>query len=412
MEYIAALDLGTSKMLAMAASKDNRQKILATEQIESGDSIRRGLIYKTPEVSSKIAELIRRLNHTLKRDNLPDLKQVYVSIGGQGLHTKPYLIEKNIDRNIVDDKLLDQLHDECRADWNGSFELAEIVSPEYYLDGHSESQPQGVRCEKLEARFQLVVGHFSEFKTEVKKALEKESVELIDTFVAPLATAEFALTESEKESGCALVELGAGITYLSIYKSGLLRHLVTIPIGGDVITKDICSLDKTEMEAEEWKISEGCAFLDDESDELNNAIEARANEIVANILHQIETSGCGQTLNAGFILTGGASCLNGLDKLLEQQSKKPVRRVEDNPEQSCVRGMLLLGNENCGRESIQASGGNDDTIERDMFGHPIFRGRKSRKPPKEHRKDGVIIDIFKKGATILFNEETNLPNKS
>ncbi|MDR0541953.1 MAG: pilus assembly protein PilM [Dysgonamonadaceae bacterium] len=352
MEYIAVLDLGTSKMLAMVASKNDRQKILATEQIDSGDSIRRGLIYKTTEAASKITELIRRLNRKLNQADLPELKQVYIGVGGQGLHTKACSIETNVDGNtVVDDKLLDYLRDKCQSEENGMFELIENISPEYYVDGQQELHPQGVRCEKLEARFQLILGHYSTFKAEVEEALKKENVELVDVFVSPIATAQQTLTGREKERGCALVEFGAGVTYLSIYKDSLLRHLIAIPLGGHVITKDICNLDKTEIEAESLKINEGSACTDDEANELNTVIEARADEIVANILRQIEISGYKQALNAGFILTGGASRLNGLDKLLEQRTDKLTRRVEENPEQSCARGLLQLGNENCAKEA-------------------------------------------------------------
>ena len=407
MEYIAALDLGTSKMLAMAASKDDRQKILATKQIESGDSMRRGFIYKTTEASAKIAELIQCLNQELQEAHLPVLKQVYVGIGGKGLHTKAYSVEKNIHGNIVDDEILDQLRDECQADWNGTFELIEKTSPEYFIDGHPESQPQGVRCKKIEARFQLVLGHFSEFKTEVEKALRKESVEIADIFVSPIATAKQVLTEKEKRYGCALIEFGAGVTYLSVYHSGLLRYLVTIPLGGNAITQDIRSLDRVEEEAEELKINEGSAWFDDKTNELNNLIEARADEIIANILRQIDISGYGQALNAGFILTGGTSRLEGLDSLLRRRTDKPIRRVEEFPEQSCVRGLLQSGNENCAKETGLSS---PTPTRRKLWDDILGYTDEIQQPKIKKTKTGIIKgikekaeEVTKKGAGILFD---------
>jgi cell division protein FtsA len=386
MEYIAVLDLGTSKMLAMVASKNDRKTILAMAQINAGDSIRRGLIYKTTEAASKIAELIRCLNKQLTQANLPGLKQIYLGVGGQGLHTKTHSVKKNINGDLVDDERLDLLCDECQTDGNGSFELIEKISPEYYLDGQPELHPQGVRCEKLEARFQLIWGHLSNFKTEVEKALAKENVDLVDVFVSPIATAKEVLNEREKERGCALVEWGAGITYLSVYKEGLLRHLTAIPLGGNIITKDICSLDKTEEEAEWLKINEGSAWIDDEASELNTVIEARTDEIVSNILRQIEISGYGATLNAGFILTGGTSCLTGLDKLLEQRTDKSVRRVQENPEQSCARGLLQLGNENCALPNLKYSNPGTTRPEENLFGDDIDIIKVN--PPEEDTNKG------------------------
>ena len=392
MEYIAALDLGSSKMIAMVASKNDRQKILARAQIESGDSFRRGLIYKTTEASSKIAELIRRLKWELQQARLPALQQIYVGVGGQGLHTRAFVTEKSLNGDTVGDEMLDQLRDECHVDWNESFELIDKISPEYYLDGHLELQPQGIQCNKLKASFQMILGYFSNFKTEVEKALRRESVEIVDIFVSPIATAKQVLTEQEKKRGCALIELGAGLTYLSIYKSGLLRHLIAIPLGGNVITKDICSLDKTEAESERLKISDGCAPTDDEANECHAAIKARADEIVTNILHQIEISGYGQSLNAGFIFTGGASRLKGMDSLLEQRTDKSVRWVEENPEQSCIRGLLKLGNENCSKESASKWG-----IWNDLFNN---EKTEAPQPEKKRPKKNIVKGIKEKANTV------------
>jgi cell division protein FtsA len=403
MEYIAVLDLGTSKMLAMVASKDDRRKILAIEQMDSGDSIRRGLIYKTTEAALKIVELVRRLNQKLVQADLPPLRHLYVGIGGQGLHTKTHSVKTDMDGNTaIDDNLLDSLRDKCQNEKDERFELIENTSPEYYVDGQKETHPQGVRCNQLEARFQLVMGHFHAFKTEVEEALRRENVELIDTFVSPLATAEQVLTEREKERGCALLEWGAGLTYLSIYKNSLLRYLVAIPLGGQIITKDICGLDKTEAEAEALKTREGNAWVEDESNELNTIIEARTDEIVSNIFRQIEISGYGLGLNAGFILTGGASQLKGLDKLLEQRTDKPIRRVDEHPEQSCARGLLQLGNENCAGETLKKA-----PIIGDIFSEDEIEIKKPEDEKKEKTSSANILGRIKNKTTKMAEKAMN-----
>jgi cell division protein FtsA len=349
MEYIAVLDLGTSKMLALVADKNDRQHIVATEQVDAGGSIRRGLIYKPTEAARQIVELVRRLKRKLVQAGLPPLQQVYLGVGGQGLHTQVHSVEKNIGGQAVDDETLDLLRDACHSDWDKNFDLIEKTAPEYYIDGQLEIHPQEVRCETLEACFQLILGHLTAFRTKVEQALQTEGIELVDVFVSPLATAEQVLTPREKERGCALIESGAGITYLSLYKNNLLRHLVALPLAGNAITRDICSLDKTEDEAEALKIAQGNADDEDTSNELNALIRARAEEILANVHQQIKMAGYEHKLPAGFVLTGGASQLRGLDLLLEKQTGQAVRLVEDHPEQSCARGLLRMGNENCGK---------------------------------------------------------------
>lgn len=81
-------------------------------------------------------------------------------------------------------------------------------------------------------------------------------------YLAPLALAESVLTETEKRSGCMLVDIGADTTTVSVYFKNILRHIAVIPIGGNNITKDIASLQMEESAAEEMKIKYGSAYTD------------------------------------------------------------------------------------------------------------------------------------------------------
>jgi cell division protein FtsA len=394
MEYVAVLDLGTSKMLAVAASKNNRQEILASEKVDLDNSIRRGLIYNPEKASAKLFSLINKFNFKLK----PKLKKIYVGIGGQSLHTKAYSVRKEINGEI-ENETINSLLNECLNYPVAPLELIEIVSPEYYLDGHLELNPEGVKCNTIEAKFQLVLGR-SSVKSDLEQLIKKTEIEIAEFFVSPIATAEAVLTNKEKDLGCALIEFGAGVTYLSIYKGGLLRYLVTIPLGGNAITKDICDLNITEQEAEEFKIKEGNVLVENEEDELNPIIEARVDEIIANILEQMKASGYEPALGAGLIITGGGSLLKNLDALLEQKTGKPVRKVEENPTQSCAFGLLKLGKENCAKEEIilnpPVSG------ETDMFGNPLSPKKqkepKQPAPPKPPKKEGNFFTRLREKA--------------
>ena len=111
-EYIAALDLGTSKMLAMAASKDSEGvlKILATEKVASGTSIRRGFIYNIEDAATKVSSLVNKLSYKVR----PGLKKVYVGIGGQSLRTECYTVKKEMYGKSVDNKTVEALYEECQ----------------------------------------------------------------------------------------------------------------------------------------------------------------------------------------------------------------------------------------------------------------------------------------------------------
>ena len=367
-EYVAALDLGTSKMLAVAASKSSGGvlKILATEKVASGTSIRRGFIYNIEDAAGKISSLVNKLGYKLR----PGLKKIYVGIGGQSLRTEAFTVKKEINGASVDKKIIDSLYEEC---WSYQPELAEIldiVSPEYHLDGRPEPNPIGVPCRVIEAKFQLILGRPS-LKLCLKKSIEEKSkIEIADFFISPLATAEAVLSSREKELGCALIEFGAGITYLSIYKGGLLKYMIAIPLGGNVITKDLCSTNLLEADAEELKINKGSALSESDKEELTDVIiEARMNEIIANVVEQIRLSGYGSALAEGIIITGGASSLRNLSKSIQLQTNLQVRQATankslidmnapdnsfiENPGNTTIFGLLTLGNENCAKEILK-----------------------------------------------------------
>jgi cell division protein FtsA len=419
MEYIAALDLGTSKMIAMAATK-NREgalSILGSEKVDSETCIRRGCIYNIEKTGEKVSSVVRKLSYKLN----PGIQKIYVGIGGQSLRTEYHAVRKEINGGVINDEILTSLEEECRKYEPELAEILAVISPEYYLDGRLEMDPKGVSCDVIEAKFQLILGRPS-LKSCLEKSIEEKArFEIAGFFVSPLATAEAVLDSREKRLGCALVEFGAGITYLSIYKDGLLRYLIAIPLGGNVITKDLCELGILEPEAEKLKIEQGDAWIDSGEEELRDTIvEARANEIVANVIEQIRLSGYENLLGEGIILTGGGSLLKNIDKLLAQKTGKQVRKAKiDDHTQACVRGLLALGTENCAKETKiekSAAPAPGPTIfeEKEIEKGPI----QSNPSPDIKPKGRSFFTKFKDTAIgwsgSLFNEEedTNTQNNS
>jgi cell division protein FtsA len=75
------------------------------------------------------------------------------------------------------------------------------------------------------------------------------------------------LTDTEKRTGCALVDFGADTTTIAVYKNNILRYLSVLPLGGNNITRDICALQLEEDEAENLKVKYGNAIFETNDDE-------------------------------------------------------------------------------------------------------------------------------------------------
>ena len=100
------------------------------------------------------------------------------------------------------------------------------------------------------------VSTFSEILSEVcgnstdVSGMFQSAFPIAEMLNAPLVLADAVLTEAERRSGCALVDIGADTTTVSVYSKNILRHLAVIPLGGANITKDIATLQIEEGDAE------------------------------------------------------------------------------------------------------------------------------------------------------------------
>ena len=372
-QTIAVLDLGSSKTVALVVRKDSLGKltVLKNETLHSKNAIRRGRIYNSDETSDIIFKLIRKLNN----DPALQVEKIYIGIGGQSLHTQLFCVKRIIEGGTIDRQLLNSIEEEAK-NYKPEFEenLGFFESCEYYADGQLVSNPKGTVASVIEARFQLMVGNPC-LKLNLEKVLKGKDIEVAGYIISPLATAEAVLTPEEKESGCALVEWGEGLTYVSIYKNKTLKYMVTLPLGGLAITKDIRSLNVSEEEAEALKIKYGSAIPDSDDNsgvpvnedqnssrkidlqELNRIIEARVDEIVWNIWNQIQLSGYSQALDAGIVITGGGALLRDLPQYIRNRTGKEVRlsnakaETQLSPADSCAVGLIMLGKEDCVKET-------------------------------------------------------------
>jgi cell division protein FtsA len=252
-----------------------------------------------------------------------------------------------------------------------------IVSPAFYLDGNREIEPTGIPCSRIEARYKLIVCRPA-LKQRIDTIAARTKTEIAGIFVSPLALADVVLSENEKELGCALLDFGAGVASLTIFKNKQLVGLCTIPLGSRLITRDLASLNVVESEAERLKKAYGDATADKENDtpvqvnslngavsrqikssEINEVVKARLQEIIENVQARLKESGVADKLSAGMILTGGGASLKNLDAAIREQFGMTVRHASVNktlfektntplePEYGVVAGLLLKGTENC-----------------------------------------------------------------
>ena len=330
--YIVVLEIGSSniKGLAAAVGELGEINIIAIEEIRVTNCVRYGKIQNVQEVSAHVNDIIRKLenNPLISPRKITD---IYVALGGRSLSTVTAQAQAKFPNAV---EITPETIDRLKRD--ASFGLVtdklnlDMVPHLFFVDKSEVKNVVGTIGSYIRAEFSAIVispsirNNLDRIKFD-GRTIERHYV------VRPTALADLVLTASEKQLGCALVDFGAETTTITIYKGDVLQTIVTLPMGSRNITRDLMvGLSMTEDSAEIAKARTGSAIPVDattSSDlEINNYIVARAGEIVANILHQIEAAGFKpQSLPAGIILTGGGSRLRNFDRLMEAQSKMPVR---------------------------------------------------------------------------------------
>lgn len=359
-DYVAALDLGTSKIIAMAARKNEQGMIsvLCADKTKPDGCIKRGAVYNINDTVVKARSALFALNRKLG----DQVGRIYVGIGGQSVHSQVHTIKRAMSGEIVTKETIDSLYEECKGYKPDGWEVLAIVSPEFYIDGKAEAKPIGVACQMIEASYRLILGRPTLLSNLNKSIKERILVDIAGYIIVPLATAEAELTQSEKEKGCALVEFGAGVTYVSVYKNNILHYLVTIPLGGNVITKDLCDMNLTAEEAEILKVGGDIQNENLDFKKFEAILQARCQEIADNVVEQLHQSGYAGQLGAGIVVTGGGSNLIDLRDMLNEKTSMAVRQAAtkktlvnnmsewaDDPACSTIIGMLSIAEENCAK---------------------------------------------------------------
>jgi cell division protein FtsA len=391
-EFIVAIELGSSKMTGIAGQKnlDGSINVLAVVKEDSSSFIRKGVVYNIDKTAQCLTNIIKKLENLLKTE----IVQVYVGVGGQSIRSIRNVISKDLPaETIITQDMVIELMDANRNMKYQDQEILDAAVQEYKVDAQYQLDPVGIQATRLEGNF-LNILERKAFYRNLNKCFEVAGINVAEMYLAPLALADSVLTEAEKRSGCALVDIGADTTTVSVYSKNILRHLAVIPLGSNNITKDIATLQMEESDAEKMKLKYGSAFTDNndidnnlkysidserqvESRKFIEIVEGRMEEIIENVWYQIPSDYYDKLLG-GIILTGGGSNMKNIEQAFMNHTHVDKIRIakfvthtinsnnEDikahNGKMNTVLGLLAKGDINCAGSEMSLNG--------DLFGTP------------------------------------------
>jgi len=375
-DYIAILDIGTTKIVAMVGKQDanGKLKILGYGEDNSA-GVNRGLVLNVNETS----EVIKKVVQQAREQSDINFNEVFVGIAGQHISSQQIshsiINQKN---DIIQQELVDKIINEVyNMSLNPGQKILHVFPQEYQVDDALVVNAVGTMGRQLQGRFHLSVARDSKIDI-LKKSVEMAGLKIKNLILEPVASAKAVLSKEEKEAGVALIDIGGGTTDLIIYKDNLIRYTAVIPFGGNSITNDIkkgCSI--LSSQAEKLKVLYGSAISDMVKDTdfapvegiggrenreiafstIAKIIQARVKEIIDTVVYEIKKSGFFNDISAGITITGGGALLKNLRQFVEFSSGFETNIAQpnnyifttanafSNPKYSTSIGLLIKGSE-------------------------------------------------------------------
>lgn len=339
--YIVAIDLGSSSVSIVAGSKRGEELRVEAVAAVPTQGVCRGEIVNIIHVSDAISKGIKSIEEKLGIR----INDAYTGISGQHIQCAkyPYYIFVGGNGEIRDEDVRN-LNDGMRNMQAPMGErILERMPQNYLIDNSDEevSDPVGRFGQKLASTFNFVLGS-NEPIDRLGMALRKIGLTQLKPYVNALASAEAVVLPEEKEEGVAILDIGAGTTDLCIYYNNIVRYVGVIPLGADVINKDIRHYGIPGEKIERLKCQFGCALPESAKTSIieipkhngkiqismrNLAviIESRLLDIIKYVKEEIAESGWQDKLGLGIVITGGCANLKDIDKLFARETGMEVR---------------------------------------------------------------------------------------
>ncbi|RJQ37969.1 cell division protein FtsA [Candidatus Microgenomates bacterium] len=396
-KIIVGIDVGTSKVATVIAKVDEFVNILGVSEVKS-QGIKKGQIVD-------IEEAVASINNSLEAAERMagySASHIVAAIGGDGVdshNSKGVVAVSNPDGEIIKTDLVRVIDAAKALSLPQSREIIHVLPRSYIVDGQQGiKDPIGMTGVRLEVDTHIVTVNSVSLRN-LEKALSEVGVDVDGIVFSGYSSGLAVLSDTEKELGVVLIDIGAGTTDIAIFIDGSLSYSSVLPIGARHISNDLAIGLRISLEsAEKIKLylSQGekrRVNIDDEPEEekkgakqdeidlgflkmpedlqkvsrktlVEGIIRPRLNEIFTMIGLEIKKSGYGGQTPAGIVITGGGARTIGVTDSAKRMLTMPVRigfptgvkgiidEVEGNPAFSTVVGLLSFGSKISATQSL------------------------------------------------------------
>jgi len=342
-EIVVGIDVGTTKVCTLVGRVEEKAIRIMGVGVEPSEGIKKGVIVDLAAASQAITRSVEKAEQT----SGVEITGALVSLAGAHVASINSRGVVGVSGEAIDEVDIARALDAARAvAIPHNREIIHIIQRGFTVDGQDGiSTPVGMHGYRLEVEAHIITAAEGTVEN-LRQCVGAAGVEVLQFVLNPLASGDVVLTDTERQMGVAVCDIGGGTTDLALYVDGHVWHTMVLAVGGNHITNDIAhGLRLPISQAEEIKKKHGFAlksgvgaeeyfttraFGEDQPVQISrydlaHIIEARVEEIFALTLQEIKRSGYDGLLPAGMVLTGGTSALPGIRQLASQVLGLPVR---------------------------------------------------------------------------------------
>jgi cell division protein FtsA len=389
-KIITAVDLGSSKITTVISSvEDNQTPSVIGVCSYPSKGVKKGVVVNIDDATNAISESVL----AAERMAGVTVSDVYVSINGEqvtSLNNKGVVAVAGSEITI--DDTYRAIENARTLSLPDNLNPIHIIPREFVVDNQGGIKyPIGMSGGRLEVETHIITAPNSYWQN-IRKCVEQVGLNVYDVIFTGWASSLSVLTETEKELGVTMLDIGSGTTSIAIFEEGSITYSSCIPLGGNSITSDIAiGLQVSLEEAEKIKVNMANIFdnkganmsmktikstptllrkpevkkpkgneidlsaygIDKKVSKelLEKIVEARCEEIFDMAKENVAKAGYDIAMPAGVVLTGGTALLRNITKFTQGVFGVAARigypsglggmteEISD-PSYACVQGLI------------------------------------------------------------------------
>lgn len=396
-KVVCAVDVGSSKIATLIASigEDGRVNLIGVSATTS-KGVRKNQVVDIEEAVEAITESVE----AAERMAGYSISQAYVSLGGPQIESQnqhAVVAVSQPESEIKDGDIL-RVNDAAKAvALPSSREILHVIPRTFTVDGQEGiKDPIGMTGVRLETETHIITGSSTSMRNLVK-CVSEVGIDVTELVFSGIASSMSILTETEKELGVVLVDIGGETTDVVIFVDGSVAYSSVVPIGARHITSDLAVGLRISLESAEkiklalGKVTKVATMADDKSEPrkkeeeildvklfgitediqkisrkavVDGIMRPRLQEIFKYVGKEIKKSGFGTQVPSGLVICGGGALTVGVLDQAKYVLGFPARigKIEglsglvdeiDSPQFAAAAGLILYGASNTSKSEMR-----------------------------------------------------------